>query len=275
MKNDFFSSQYAQVSLSHHFIKKVACLLLLVLVAHAASLADSLYEHGLYELARIEYTREFFFYPSNRENQNKRLRYALSVCQVNPYNGIQELHSLKNDFDTLTPDVIASMAKQYIILEDYSQAWELLIQTEEKPLIGYTLMLDNRLNSAKAMFLAMGKNDIAQEITTFQHMPRKSPGTAGVLSAVCPGTGEIYAGNVYQGIKGFILTAGSGYLIYNAIKGKKYIDAVLIFNFLFQRFYMGSIHNARRSATDANLKSREKWLERMKHTYFSDLELSP
>ncbi len=261
--------------MKNDFIKKVACPLLLVLAAHAASLADSLYEHGHYELARIEYMREFFFYPSNRENQYKRLRYALSVCQVNRYNGIQQLRSLGNDFDTLTPDVIASMAKQYIILEDYSEAWELLIQTEEKPLIGYTLMLDNRLNSAKALFIAMGKNNIAQEIATFQHMPRKSPGTAGFLSAICPGAGEIYAGNVYQGIKGFFLSAGSGYLIYNAIKGKKYIDAALIFNFLFQRFYVGSIHNARRSATEANIKSRAKWLAYMKNTYFSDLELSP
>lgn len=275
MINDFFSCPHDRVSLSHHFIKKVACPLLLVLAAHAASLADSLYEHGNFELARIEYMREFFFYPSIKENQSKRLRYALSVCQVNAYSGLQELHSLRNDFDTLAPDVMLSIAKQYIIMGNYSTAWELLIQTDENPLIGYTLMLDNRLNSAKALFIAMGKNTIAQEITSFQNMPRKSPGTAGILSAICPGAGEIYAGNVYQGIKGFILTAGSGFLIYNAIKSKKYIDAVLIFNFLFQRFYMGSIHNARRSAAEANLKSREKWLERMKGTYFSDLELSP
>ncbi len=275
MRNDSVGWPHARASLSHHFIKKIACSLFLILSAHAASLADSLYEHTHYELARIEYLREFFFFPEMKENQHKRLRYALSVCQVDPYNGIRELRYLKSDFDTLTPDVITSMAKQYIILENYAEAWELLIQTEEKPLIGYTMMLDNRLSSAQALFIAMGKNDLAQEITSFQNMPRKSPGTAGVLSAICPGAGEIYADNVHQGIKGFILSAGSGYLIYNAIKSKKYIDAVLIFNFLFQRFYMGSIHNARRSAVDANLKSREKWLERMKHTYFSDLELSP
>jgi hypothetical protein len=257
------------------FTIKAVYPLFLVLTAHAVSLGDSLYEHGHYDLARIEYMREFFFSPALKNDQHKRLRYALSVWHVDPYQGIREFRSLKDDFDTLAPDITVSLAKQYITLEDYTGAWELLIQTDEKPLIGYTLILDNRLASAKALFTAMGKNDIVQDITEFQQMPLKSPGTAGILSAVCPGAGEVYAGNVQQGIKGFLLTAGSGFLIYNAIKQEKYIDALLVFNFLFQRFYLGSIYNARRSARDANLTQRDTWLERMEHTHFSDLELSP
>jgi len=257
------------------FTIKVVCPLFLVLTVHALSLADSLYEHGHYDLARIEYMRGFFFDPSLKEDQHTRLRYARSVCQVDAYEGIQELRSLKNDFDTLAPDITVSLAKQYISLENYPAAWELLIQTDEKALTGYTLILDSRLTSAQALFAAMGKNDIAQDITEFQQIPMKSPGTAGVLSAMFPGAGEIYAGNLQQGIKGFLLTAGSGFLIYNAIKKEKYIDALLLFNFLFQRFYLGSIYNAQRSAREANLTRREEWLVHMEQTHFSDLELSP
>ena len=251
------------------------CLLFLGLTVHAASLADSLYQHGHYDLARIEYLRQFFFSPALQQDQHTRLRYALSVCQVDPDKGVQELRTLRHDFDSLAADVAVALTRQYIALQDYSAAWELLIETEEKPLIGYTLLLDNRLNSAKALFVTMGQHDIVTDITAFQHMPRRSPRTAAVLSAICPGAGEIYAGNVYQGLKGFLLSAGSGFLIYNAIKKEKYIDAVLIFNFLFQRFYQGSMYNARRSATQANLNDREKWLEHMRSTHFSDLELSP
>jgi hypothetical protein len=274
-RNIVFSRSHDRAYLLRHCLKKAACPLFLVLTVHAASLADSLYEYGHFDLARIEYMREFFFYPEMKNYQHKRLRYAISVCQVDSHEGIRELRLMANDFDMLDPDIRVSMAKQYIILEDYPAARELLDATDEKSLIGYTLILDNRLTNAKALFIAMGKNDIAHDIITFQHVPRKSPRTAAVLSAICPGSGEVYAGNVKQGIKGFLLAAGSGFLIYNAVKKEKYIDALLIFNFLFQRFYMGSIYNAQRSANEVNLKFREKWLARMKHTHFSDLDASP
>ena len=42
-----------------------------------------------------------------------------------------------------------------------------------------------------------------------------------------------------------------------AIKKKKYVDAVLIFNFLLQRFYLGSLYNARKSVETTNKRNRQ------------------
>jgi hypothetical protein len=48
------------------------------------------------------------------------------------------------------------------------------------------------------------------------------------------------------------VNAGDTYLIVNAVLQKNYLDAILVYTFLWQRFYAGSMANADRFAKEYN-----------------------
>ncbi|MEE8596250.1 MAG: hypothetical protein V3T09_00385 [bacterium] len=238
------------------------------------SLADSLFAKNHYDLARIEYKREFFFYPELKTNQEKRLNFGISLIKSDDLKGLREFNNIINDFSDLEPEVKIKMAKCYLDLGDFYQACDLLNQTDEKKLLGFTYLLDDKLFSARDLFITTGDYEISNEINAYISQPQKSMKTATLLSLVCPGAGDVYAGNIKLGIMDFLLNFGSGYLMYNAIKQKKYVDAILVFNFLFQRFYLGSIHNAQKSVEQRNREHRQKWLKHMQNKHFQDIDIN-
>lgn len=238
------------------------------------SLADSLFAKNHYDLAQIEYKREFFFYPELKTNQEKRLNFGISLIKSDDLKGLREFNNIINDFPDLEPEVKIKMAKCYLDLGDFYQACDLLNQTDEKKLLGFTYLLDDKLFSARDLFITTGDYEISNEINAYISQPQKSMKTATLLSFVCPGAGDVYAGNIKLGIMDFLLNFGSGYLMYNAIKQKKYVDAILVFNFLFQRFYLGSIHNAQKSVEQRNKEHRQKWLKHMQNKHFQDIDIN-
>lgn len=238
------------------------------------SLADSLFAKNHYDLAQIEYKREFFFYPELKTNQEKRLNFGISLIKSDDLKGLREFNNIINDFPDLEPEVKIKMAKCYLDLGDFYQACDLLNQTDEKKLLGFTYLLDDKLFSARDLFITTGDYEISNEINAYISQPQKSMRTATLLSLVCPGAGDVYAGNIKLGIMDFLLNFGSGYLMYNAIKQKKYVDAILVFNFLFQRFYLGSIHNAQKSVEQRNREHRKKWLKHMQNKHFQDIDIN-
>ena len=235
------------------------------------ALADSLYNHNQYDLAYIEYERTFFFYPELISVSHKRVQYAIALFHSNQYRGIREFHNILQDEPDLAHAQKVAIARCYLDSGYFHEASGLFIQINEKRLLGYTFMSDNRLYSARGVFESIDDSVIVNEINAYLNLPKKSQSTATLLSIICPGTGEIYGGNTKLGIQDFLLNLGSGLLLYNAMKQRKYIDAVLIFSLIFNRFYIGSINNARESATEYNEKSREIWFEQMKNKYFNDL----
>jgi len=238
------------------------------------SLADSLYLHQYYDVAQIEYKREFFFNPELRKNPNKRIKFALSVINDDRNKGLKELQSIIDDFPNLEPDLKVRIAKCHLQLGNYYRARELLTHTDEKNLLGFSYILDGKYISARDFFISIGNDEIADEISTYMNQPKKSMGTATLLSIVCPGAGEIYAGNIACGIRDFLLNFGTGYLIYTTIKQEKYVDAVLVFNFLFHRFYLGSLQNAQKSVDQANKRAQQKWLQEIKRQYFDEIDFN-
>lgn len=193
--------------------------------------------------------------------------------QYDASQGIQELNAMVNDFPDLDPEIKIEMAKSYINTGNYYQASDLLLQTDQKRLLGFTYILDNKLARACNLFIAIDNYEIANDISVYINQSKKSPGTATLLSLICPGAGQIYAGNSALGIKDFLLNIGSGYLFYDAMKKKNYVDAALIFNLLFQRFYFGSVANAQKTAIETNQRNRQIWLKYMQNQYFQDLNL--
>src|SRR4030042_120400 len=126
--------------------------------------------------------------------------------------------------------------------------------------IASEMILNREWNQARELLYEKNDTSLAMMIDRFTDQKLKNPRKAMFLSAFCPGAGETYAGDCKTGIKAFLVNVGSGLLLYNAINKKKYVDAVLIFNFLFQRFYFGSIFNAKRLALQYNEKTETRYL---------------
>jgi len=245
-------------------------IILLVLISQLP-LADSLYAHGYFEEARVEYLRTFFFYPELLQNAEVRLRYAISVFNNDQSEGIAELHTLIHEFQELPSSILVEIAKQFMKTQRYYLAIDLLSATEEKKLLGLAYLLDGQFSYALANFIESGDHEIASLIEKQLQHPSKSERTAVLLSLFMPGAGNLYAGNPGLGFRDFFLNLGSGYLFYNALRQHKYVDATLVFMFLLNRFYLGSLNNALESAFRYNEEKRRQWLEHIIDTHFPDL----
>ena len=232
------------------------------------TLADSLYAHGYYETARIEYLRTFFFHPELGQELGPRLRYAISLLKTDEAKGIEELTSIIDEYPDMPESIRIEIARQYIQINRYYLAIRLLKDTSNKKLLGLAYLLDDQPLNARNTFIEIGDYEIADQIDKFVKVPKKSGKTAILLSLILPGAGQVYAGDYRRGFMDFSMNLGSAYLLYNAIRQHKYVDASLVFFFLLNRFYVGSLHNAQQSASEYNERQHQEWLKTMLNNYF-------
>lgn len=81
----------------------------------------------------------------------------------------------------------------------------------------------------------------------------KSVWLAGIMSAIIPGSGKIYAGKKGQGITTFLLTTGLGLVTFeNYYKNGIESASTLLFASAFTVFYAGNIYGSMYSAKTAN-----------------------
>ncbi|UCD20007.1 MAG: hypothetical protein JSU64_02400 [candidate division WOR-3 bacterium] len=237
-------------------------------------LADSLFAHGYLEAARIEYLRGFFFHPELKRAIEPRLNYAITVLSADESEGIAELIGIVDSFPELPPAIVNRIAVEYIRAGRYYLAINLLNAGSDRKMLGLALLLDDQLIEARNTFVRNEDHVIAAEIDSFLCLPARSEKTALLLSLFLPGSGQVYASDVRQGLVDFLINIGSAYLLYNAFDQKKYVDASLVFFFLINRFYLGSLHNAQKAANEYNESRRREWLNHFLDSHFDSLELN-
>jgi hypothetical protein len=120
---------------------------------------------------------------------------------------------------------------------------------------GWAYLEAGDYTQASAEFRKAGDDSLAAAAAVLTKRDKslrlKNPVTARWLSLI-PGLGEAYAGRPLFGLWAFMVNAGDTYLIVNAILQKHYLDAILVYTFLWQRFYSGSMANADRFAKEYN-----------------------
>ena len=88
--------------------------------------------------------------------------------------------------------------------------------------------------------------------------PQKSARLAKVLSAILPGTGQVYAGNWRNGLNALALNGVLGYLTVDAVLDRHYVDAALWGGLIFSRYYRGNIFRAEEAVTHFNAQQSRR-----------------
>ncbi len=233
------------------------------------ALADSLFNNGFYHLARIEYERAIYFYPELGREWQTRLNLANATIEVDELKGVDAFDKLINDFPEYADEARMNLARHYLKTDRYYIASSILAQARDKRTLGFSYLFDGDPRRAMECFARSGDEQLVREIKAYLRTPEKSARTAALLSSIIPGSGELYAGNPKQAVIDFLVNLGSCLLLYNALHQEKFVDAGLIFTFLFQRFYSGSIYQATKSARNWNEDRCKRWLERIKKLYLA------
>ena len=250
--------------------------------------ADHLFEQRAYRSAILEYKRLLFYQPDAAKADLARYRIGLSYY----HQGNRELARQKFEEVTQTSpntplylQAQLMLGRTYFDAKNYSTARSTFFQVANAGVSGETAAKARYLRGwcyihEQAWFKAIAEFRTVQELQpntplsqvsaqladmtyTNTPLPFKSPRLAQWMSTLLPGTGQIYAGKLEDGLISSAINAVVLYLLVDSIRGKRYIDAAGIC-LVGSRFYLGNRSDARRWTIEYNRRVEVNFIRRLK-----------
>jgi TM2 domain-containing membrane protein YozV len=248
-------------------------------------LADEFFESDFYEEAITEYERYIFFNDSGREVSYAYYKIGLANRNMRNLERSSDAFELSAHVafsDTTKDERKIDIAVNYIAGGEYSKAKFLLlklisfskipdIRKKASLFLGISHLYCYEWESAKdalEVYFRCEKNRKAAHMVgslllEAENIKYKSPTTAKWLSTFIPGTGQMYDGNAGSGINALVLNGANIYFIIYKLLKEEYGNAYLIYFFLFRRYYMGNIYNAKKEAREYNRRMNEQTAEKI------------
>ena len=249
--------------------------------------AENLFEQGSYPAAILEYKRFLFYHPDTDLTDVARYR----IAQSHYYQGNRDLaQEVFKDFTLTFPDsplylhAQLMLGKTHFDAEAYSTARSLFFQTingtgdtRVKPqaqyLRGWCYIHEQQWTKAIAEFrrvqqfapdspLSQVSTNLANTTLTATPLRRKSPKLARWMSTLLPGSGQIYAGKLRNGLVSAAINAALIYSVVDAIREERYVDAVGIY-LVGARFYWGNRFNASKWAAEHNRRVETEFIRKL------------
>jgi TolA-binding protein len=250
--------------------------------------ADALFNEGEYYRAITEYKRFLFLHSADARSGRVQLRIGLA------YQRGQQWEDARHTFEAIAqqhPDPEIRAEAAYLIGETafrqgrYAQAIVDLRPVAERYgstpigerahyLLGWSYLRARQWLEASQTFATIdtasplfpSSRALAEAAREGQHLPRKSPALAGLMSGVIPGTGHFYTGRWRDGtialvLNGAFLAAG----IEAVSAGNEAAAALLLF--FEAAWYSGAIYGAVNAAHKYNLDLEERWLQGLERQY--------
>lgn len=244
--------------------------------------ADALFNEGDYYRAITEYKRFLFMHPGDARAGRVQLQVGLAYRQA------QQWEDARQTFEALSqqhPDPAIRARAAYLIgdtsyrqgryaqaIEDLQAVLEQYGQTavgeQARYLLGWSHLRARQWPQATQSFeavdttspLSLSSQALAAAARDADHLPRKSPALAGLMSAVIPGTGHFYTGRWRDGtiallLNGAFLAAG----IEAVSAGNEAAAGLLLF--FEAAWYSGTIYGAVNAAHKHNRDLEERWLQ--------------
>ncbi len=250
--------------------------------------AEKLFELGDYQAARRAYKRLLFYHKDTQLRDVADYRIAQSHYHQNRP---EQAESLFQEFSATHPNSPLRFQSQLMIgqlhfeAEKYSLArttlFELLNASEDVEVVaaahylrGWCYIHTSDWNKAITEFRQVSTpatdvlekesaRQLADTLLNETPLPFKSPETAGWLSTIMPGSGQLYVGKVKEGL---LAAAASGtfiYLVADAVRERRYIDCAGI-SLVGLSFYWGNRTNAQRLASEYNTQHEREFIETLK-----------
>ncbi len=243
-------------------------------------LADRFFDSGFYKEAITEYQRYIFFNDTGREMSYAY--YKIGLAYRNMRNLEKSLDALELSAQTAFSDTTKyerkiDIAVNYIAWGKYSKAKFVLlklisfskipeIRSKASLFLGVAHLYCYEWESAKdalEIYLKEERNNetayiVDSLLSQAENINYKSHLTAKWLSTFIPGTGQIYAGNAGSGVNALVLNSANIYFIIYKLLKEEYGNAYLIYFFLFRRYYLGNIYNAKKEAREYNRRINEE-----------------
>ncbi|MDI6782118.1 MAG: hypothetical protein QME49_08465 [bacterium] len=248
--------------------------------------ADYLFENQNFYQAITEYKRFIFHHPESRMVNNAYYQIGLCYKCGKKYDMAHDffekvLDSQSDSFNSLKMAASMAIARTYIDKGNFEAARfeldELIKDNQAKTsevyyCKGITYLHEYKWKAAQTEFIRVtdSSNDLLYKIQKFSpcieealHLPYLSEKKALLLSTIIPGSGQIYAGNVLDGIISFIFNASMAYFTIERIKADDHLGAGLIVSVGGLRFYHGGRQNALHAAQKANEEMNSQILKKM------------
>lgn len=246
-----------------------------------AQLADSLFLAGAYEKAAVKYEAQYFKAENINESAKALLQKARCYKQLQQFdNALLNLARIPvySISDSLAEELRYETLLCTYLIEDYHKAEFLISQYKQEiqrisvqeRILMLEVLTKNHLSKyedAKAAFKALMtlKKINLNTDSVYALVPKlKNPKKAEILSAIIPGSGQVYAGYPLEGAASLLLqTATLGFGAYKIYQGYYFIGFFTGFG-LFQKFYFGGMN---RAAFLTEKRNKEKNQEFNKKVY--------
>ena len=258
--------------------------------------AEQLFELGDYQAARRAYKQLLFYHRDTQYRDTADYRIAQTYYHQNRP---ERAESLFREFSATYPNSPLRFQSQLMLGqiqfddEKYSLArttlFELLHASEDIDVVAsahylrgwcYIYTSDwnkaitefRQVNTPKTDVLARKRaRQLADTLLNETPLPSKSLETAGWLSTIIPGSGQLYVGKVKEGILAAAVSGAFTYLAIDAVRERRYIDCAGI-SLVGLSFYWNNRTNARRFASEYNAQHEREFIETLKR---QAAEISP
>jgi|JI9StandDraft_1071089.scaffolds.fasta_scaffold11546_5 hypothetical protein len=252
------------------------------------SIGDNFYNQRKYNLAIYEYEKLVLKKPDDAQTKAKL---AISYMRVDNYN--QSVNYLKNEndfthqylrlfanmkIDTVVEneDIFFKISQSSIYTDRQKEKAKLLSGTkflEDMKLQEAITFYRNLKNTSKEKDIKNKSQEILTQIDTYRNISRKSLFFGGGLSAILPGSGQIYSGQYVDGVLAFffssIFLGSAAYMnhLENQAGVSHSVSPILGIVGLF--FYGSNIYGGINAAQRYNLYQERKFYQKIQDNFFN------
>lgn len=252
------------------------------------SFADSLFERGDYYRAITEYERVIFFYPDHPVAKTARFQIAYAYFKGEKLDqSIALFRAIAKNYpnEEAGRKSLFMVGEAYYRKRDYIRAIDVYTTFAEtypddsrvdavRLKIGWAYLREGDWRQAQEEFqklppgspLSKQGEGLAAESGKYEEIPRKSPGLAGGLSAVLPGSGQLYVGRPGDAAAAFLLNGAFIWATAEAFRKDNDVTGGILL-FFESGWYLGNIYNAVSSAHKYNRRSEQQFLEGLQSQY--------
>jgi tetratricopeptide (TPR) repeat protein len=253
------------------------------------SFAKGLYDSRNYYEAHLEFKRLLSYYPSSSLAKESSFMIGMSYLKAGKnMEAADAFNTYISNFpkDEKAKEALVNIAKSYYksgrflagvnkLSDIKSQAGDERLSDLSDYLMGWGYLGDHLFDESSSVFYYIGTREgeykdnagwLASEIKSAQPLPSKSPALAGIMSALIPGSGQVYAERYYDGLVSFVLNAA---FLYLAVEGYNSGNnsTGLFFSVIELGWYSGNIYSAVRSAHKYNEEKADEFVSGLQIKY--------